>query len=110
MRVALLAALLVLAACGSDLAGAPWDGTGVVTARRYDDPDDWTTTSQSCAAYDDKGECTFHVTNTQHHHDGPHWYAQVTTEDGEEHAVEMAEADWNHCRLGSLVTARRCPA
>lgn len=101
----LLVIALLFAGCSSAPAQAKWDGSGVVTARTYDDPDDWDTQG-TCAYRDDKGNCWIY--NTDHHHDGPHWWVQVTTPDGKEHQVEMTETDYNKCPPGRLVQESRC--
>lgn len=95
--------LLLPLAC-SEPAQAKWDGSGVVTARTYDDPDDWDTQGQ--CLYEDKGVCYVHATD--HHHDGPHWWVQVTTPDGKEHQVQMTETEYNKCPPGRLVQQERC--
>ena len=102
-----------LVACGEvDAVEPPWDGTGVVTALHFDDADRWTTTTQGmCFGYDKNGSCTYRSPDViEDHYDPPHWYVQVTSEDGREHSVEVTETDWGRCRRGAewLHAETRC--
>lgn len=97
----------LLTACGAT-AAAPWDGRGVVTALRFDDEDRWTERG-SCAYKDeDSGLCLFY--NQVQRYDPPHWWVQVTSEDGREHHVEVTEVEYGRCRVGAIWTNGRCPS
>ena len=96
--------LLSLAACGDALR---WDGEGVVTDLRYDDPDDWTTPGQCLLRDDDTGVCL--LSDDIEHHDDAHWFVQVTERSGRDHLIEVTETMHDRCRLGARWSNGRCP-
>jgi hypothetical protein len=95
-------AFAVLVGCGS--AGVEVPAAGVVSRLAYDDPDDWTTTT-SCTTND--FGCVGGM-KTQQHHDGPHWWVMVATDQDVVRPVEVTEATFDRCRLGARFEAGGC--
>lgn len=100
----LAVAALLMAACEAE---PPWDGNGVVTNKTYDDPDEWTTQGV-CVGRDPKTQACTARTPAEQHHDGPHWWVQVTSTDGREHHVEVDHVGYLSCRLGAAWSVGRC--
>lgn len=88
-----------------------WSGTGKVTLKEYDDPDDWDTHSSTCWSTDKYGNCTFRTYETTHHHDPAHWYVDVSDPFwGGNHRMEVAEVTYNRCAEGKPWTRNECPS
>lgn len=99
--------ILAIVACGLAFTGCldPWEGSGTVVEREYDDPDEWTTQGE-CAVRSDPDDpwswCVLRYPD--HEHYDPEHFILVVDDNGDKHDVEVPESLWTSCRLGQRFT------
>lgn len=94
-----------LASCGW---GKPWEGTGVVVGRDYDDPDTWEVRvddPDTCFDMDwEHAGCQGITIDGGWHyetrHDGPHWHLTVEDAKGKRHTVSVEMYVYDDCAKG----------
>jgi hypothetical protein len=101
-----IAALILLAGCGSDAAAEDPNPSGVVSRMEYDDPDTWTESYQ-CGSIK-VGDINVPTMCSRTRHDGPHWYVMVATDADKVRRLEVGEDAYRSCRPGAQFADGKC--